>query len=200
MDTVTDAIGTSLPLHTVAIALAGFRRCRISNKHMSELTERQRLKDAKARGEGIALTVAQWQNAVLNNALGRYGDAVAAARRAAEEPEFGGVSNWATAELVEAAVRSGATETAADAFARLRAATSASGTDWALGIEARARALISDGAEADRAYREAIDGSAGPGCARNSPVRIWSMGNGCAENAAAPKHGRSCTPRTTCSM
>jgi hypothetical protein len=67
------------------------------------------------------------------------------------------VSNWATAELVEAAVRGDATETAADAVARLRAATSVSGTDWALGVEARARALISDGAEADRAYRDATE-------------------------------------------
>jgi DNA-binding CsgD family transcriptional regulator len=35
--------------------------------------------------------------------------------------------------------------------------TRASGTDWALGIEARARALVSDGEAADSRYREAID-------------------------------------------
>jgi DNA-binding CsgD family transcriptional regulator len=151
MDTVTDAIGTSLAPYG-AIVLAGFRA---DERALSELTEAT-TNDAQARGEGIALTVAQWQEAVLNNALGRYGDAVQAALRAAEEPEFGGVSNWATAELVEAAVRSGATAAAADAFARLRVDTSASGTDWALGVEARARALISDGAEADGAYRDAI--------------------------------------------
>ena len=103
VDTVTDAIGTSLAPYG-AIALAGFRA---DETTLSELTEAT-TNDAKARGEGIALTVAQWQNAVLNNALGRYGDAVVAARRAAEEPEFGGVSNSAMAELVEAAVRSGA--------------------------------------------------------------------------------------------
>ncbi len=151
MDTVTDAIGTSLAPYG-AIVLAGFRA---DERALSELTEAT-TNDAQARGEGIALTVAQWQEAVLNNALGRYGDAVQAALRAAEEPEFGGVSNWATAELVEAAVRSGATAAAADAFARLRVDTSASGTDWALGVEARARALISEGAEADGAYRDAI--------------------------------------------
>ncbi|HET6834889.1 MAG TPA: helix-turn-helix transcriptional regulator, partial [Acidimicrobiales bacterium] len=35
--------------------------------------------------------------------------------------------------------------------------TQASGTDWALGIEARSRALISDGAAADALYREAVE-------------------------------------------
>ena len=149
---VTDAIGSSLAPYG-AIALAAFRA---DEAGLSELTEAT-TKDAMTRGEGIALTVAQWQNAVLNNGLGRYGDAVAAARPAAEEPEFGGVSNWAAVELIEAAVRSGAMETAAEPFSRLREATSASGTDWALGVEARARALLSDGAEADRSYREAIE-------------------------------------------
>jgi DNA-binding CsgD family transcriptional regulator len=149
---VTDAIGSSLAPYG-AIALAAFRA---DEAGLSELTEAT-TKDAMTRGEGIALTVAQWQNAVLNNGLGRYGDAVAAARPAAEEPEFGGVSNWAAVELIEAAVRSGAMETAAETFSRLREATSASGTDWALGVEARARALLSDGAEADRSYREAIE-------------------------------------------
>ena len=149
---VTDAIGSSLAPYG-AIALAAFRA---DEAGLSELTEAT-TKDAMTRGEGIALTVAQWQNAVLNNGLGRYGDAVAAARPAAEEPEFGGVLNWAAVELIEAAVRSGAMETAAETFSRLREATSASGTDWALGVEARARALLSDGAEADRSYREAIE-------------------------------------------
>ena len=152
VQTVTDAIGSSLAPYG-AISLAAFRA---DEAAMSELTEAT-TKDAMTRGEGIALTVAHWQNAVLNNGFGRYGDAVAAARPAAEEAEFGGVSNWAAVELVEAAVRSGEMEIAADTFSRLREATSASGTDWALGVEARARALLSDGAEADRSYREAIE-------------------------------------------
>ena len=60
-------------------------------------------------------------------------------------------------ELVEAAVRSGEPELAADAFRRLSETTGAAGTDWALGIEARSRALLSDDEAAERLYREAIE-------------------------------------------
>ena len=60
------------------------------------------------------------------------------------------------AELIEAAARAGAPERAADAMARLSEITAASGTDWALGIQARSRALLSDGESAERLYLEAI--------------------------------------------
>ena len=48
-------------------------------------------------------------------------------------------------------------ERATDAVRRLSESTSASGTDWALGVEARSRALLSEGETADRLYREAIE-------------------------------------------
>jgi hypothetical protein len=64
---------------------------------------------------------------------------------------------WALPELVEAAARAGDAELARDALNRLAATTQPSGTDWALGVEARSRALLSDGAAADELYREAID-------------------------------------------
>ena len=64
--------------------------------------------------------------------------------------------NWGLGELIVAAFRSGKTERAADELHRLSAMTHASGTDWALGIEARSRARLSDGDTAERLYLGAI--------------------------------------------
>jgi ATP/maltotriose-dependent transcriptional regulator MalT len=58
--------------------------------------------------------------------------------------------------LIEAATRSGVPGRAADALQRLSDSTRASGTDWALGIEARSRALLSEGEVAEQLYREAL--------------------------------------------
>jgi DNA-binding CsgD family transcriptional regulator len=63
----------------------------------------------------------------------------------------------AAVELIEAATRSGIPGQAAGALERLSRSTRASGTDWALGMEARSRALLSDGAAAEHLYREAIE-------------------------------------------
>lgn len=89
------------------------------------------------------MTVTQWASALLSNGLGKYQDALVAARQASEHPQELRAANWGLTELVEAAARSGVTEPAADALERLSAMTRASGTDWALGIEARSRALLS---------------------------------------------------------
>jgi ATP/maltotriose-dependent transcriptional regulator MalT len=65
--------------------------------------------------------------------------------------------NWGLVELVEAAARCGSRDRATEAVRRLSESTSASGGDWALGVEARSRALLSEGETADRLYREAIE-------------------------------------------
>jgi DNA-binding CsgD family transcriptional regulator len=94
--------------------------------------------------------------AILHNGLGRYADAFAAAGQARADNHLY-LSLWALPELIEAAVRTSNTEVAADALAQLAESTSASGTDWALGIEVRSRALLSQGEAAGRLYREAIE-------------------------------------------
>jgi ATP/maltotriose-dependent transcriptional regulator MalT len=94
---------------------------------------------------------------VLYNGLARYEDALAAAEQASKPPEAMGYAHWILVELVEAAVRAGEREAAADALDALAQTTRPSGTDWGLGIEARSRALLNDGQEAERLYREAID-------------------------------------------
>ena len=60
-------------------------------------------------------------------------------------------------ELIEAAVRVGRPDAAASALDRLSERTQASGTDWALGIEAASRALLTQGRGADPLYREAVE-------------------------------------------
>jgi ATP/maltotriose-dependent transcriptional regulator MalT len=94
--------------------------------------------------------------AVLYSGLGRYGEALAAAREAAE-PDDLGLSGWALAELVEAAARAGEPAAAALALQRLTERTRARGSHWALGMEARSRALLEDLPAAERLFREAID-------------------------------------------
>ena len=109
-----------------------------------------------ARGEGQWLTAAQWALALVNNGLRRYDVALLAAEQASEYPDERGLATWARAELIEAAARTGHTEQGTASLARLSEATRASGTDWALGIEARSRALLSEGEGAERLYEEAI--------------------------------------------
>ncbi|HUE27099.1 MAG TPA: AAA family ATPase [Solirubrobacteraceae bacterium] len=106
------------------------------------------------RGEGMGLTVIQWASAILHNGLGRYEDALTAARQASADPHD---PPRALPELIEAAIRCGMSEDAADALERLSNTTQASGTDWGLGTEAYSRALLSDGEVAERLYRESIE-------------------------------------------
>lgn len=112
---------------------------------------------AESRREGQWLDVVTYSRTVLYNGLGRYEDALGAARAGtAYIPELG-PSLWVLPELIEAATRCGQTPAAADALARLAATTRASDTAWALGIHARSQALLSDGEAAENAYREAIE-------------------------------------------
>jgi DNA-binding CsgD family transcriptional regulator len=109
-----------------------------------------------ACGEGRWLTAAAWATAVLYNGLSRYDQALAAAEQGSEYPCELGLATWSLVELTEAAVRAGLPERAAGALRQLSEATSAAATDWALGIEARSKALLSDGELAERLYLEAI--------------------------------------------
>ena len=113
-------------------------------------------KDAERRGEGRGLTFIGWATAVLCNGLGRYEQAMVAAQRALEALPLDMFSSWAAAELVEAATRVHEPERAVDGLGRLSEVARASGTDWALGVEARSRALVADGDTAEALYREAI--------------------------------------------
>jgi DNA-binding CsgD family transcriptional regulator len=147
----TEATGIA-PVPYGALSIAALRG---REAELSELIQTS-VGEAEARGEGLALTVTEMVSGVLYNALGRY-DAALAAVRQAERFYQEGPAIWTLTELIEAAVRSGQPQLAGHALELLVERTHASGTDWALGIEARCRALLSDGDAAERLYREAIE-------------------------------------------
>jgi DNA-binding CsgD family transcriptional regulator/tetratricopeptide (TPR) repeat protein len=114
------------------------------------------IQEAAARGEGRAISLSEFARAVLYNGLGRYDLALAAARRVCEHDDLALLA-WGLVELVEASARCNQSAEADAALRRLAERTVAVGTDWALGVEARCRALVSTGATAESSYREAID-------------------------------------------
>jgi DNA-binding CsgD family transcriptional regulator len=147
-DSIIEAIDASLSLY-MPLALAAWRGEESETSELSELI----IRDANARGEGAAIAFAEVNAAVLYNGLGRYDRAMAAAKRAVEHGDIGRYAE----ELIEAAARSGEREVATTALEKLTERTGFAGTDWALGIEAGSRALLSAGDEAEALYRQAID-------------------------------------------
>jgi len=112
------------------MALAAFRGHEAEASPLIEAST----SEALLRGEGGRLTAATWARAVLNNGLGRYQNALAAAQQASESPLDVIYRNWALAELIEAAVRSVQSAAATDAYRRLAEMAAATATGWALGL------------------------------------------------------------------
>ena len=148
----TDATGS----HISSPAELGLAALRGRQAEAAALIDKT-IRDASLRGEGIGIALAEWANAVLHNGLGSYEMAMQAAQRATAHSVEMVIPSWAAVELVEAAVRTGHTDLAADALRRLAARTTPSGTDWARGVEARSRALLSEGDTAERLYLESIE-------------------------------------------
>jgi DNA-binding CsgD family transcriptional regulator len=163
-----DLTGAALLIgeHQVAIDATGSHLAPYSELGVAALRGRQAeatalidatISEVNLRGEGIGIATAEWANALLNNGLGSYEAAMQAAQRATSYSVEMVIPGWASAELVEAAVRSGHNDIAADALRLLAERTTPSGTDWARGVEARSRALLSDGDTAERLYIESIE-------------------------------------------
>jgi DNA-binding CsgD family transcriptional regulator len=113
-------------------------------------------REATSRGEGVGVAICEYSHAVLCNSLGEYDEALEAARGACADPTEMVAHNWGLAELIESAARTGAFDLAADTLDRLAGKAQACRTDWALGVEARSRAILSDGDAAEPAFRAAI--------------------------------------------
>jgi DNA-binding CsgD family transcriptional regulator len=148
----TEATGAGLtPWGAVALAVLRGR------EHDAAAMLEVAAADATQRGEGIGLTVIAWARAVLYNTLGIPDQAFAAAQAAIDCPTNSAAAAWGMVELVEAGARIHEPEAAGEAAGRFAEIAKAAGTDWALGVDARSRALLSTGTTAEQLYREALD-------------------------------------------
>ena len=147
---IAEAAGTP-PTATSALLLAAWRGREQEASGLIEATVRE----GTARHQGYIVDFARSLAAVLYNGLRRY-DAARDAARQAWQRRPAALGPFAVPELAEAASRTGDEPLARAALEWLSERTGATPTDWALGIEARVRALLSGGADADRSYRESI--------------------------------------------
>jgi DNA-binding CsgD family transcriptional regulator len=150
-DVVNEVTGIRLAT-TCDLLLAGYRGRPAEAVPLFTAT----IEDSTARGEGLAVQMANWSAAVLRNGLGRYAEALAVAEPATEETYSPLSTQLVLPELIEAAVRTGRADLAREALGRLSAMT-VEGSDWAKGLEARSRALVSGGREAEQCYAEAVE-------------------------------------------
>ena len=150
--TVSEATGIATPPYG-PLWLAGLRG---REAELSRLMETA-VDEAITRGEGYALADAELVRAILYNGLGRYEAAVSVFGPDGERSYDINTPPRAVAEVIEAAVGCEDRELASRLLDRLAEMARASGTDWVVGVEARSRALVSEGDTADNLYREAIE-------------------------------------------
>jgi DNA-binding NarL/FixJ family response regulator len=151
-DAVTEATGTPV-LRYAAIYVSAYQGREGDVARLVDNT----VPAATAGGQGNAVQFVSLAMAVVANGLGRYREALAPAQDASEDMPELVVSMWALIELVEAAARSDEMELAQTAVDRLAERNDVSANDWSRGLEARSRALVSEGVAADELYREAIN-------------------------------------------
>jgi DNA-binding NarL/FixJ family response regulator len=151
-EAVNEATGAHV-MPYAGLVLAAFRGQEAEAADLIEAT----IGEAAAGGQGTAVQEARWATAVVANAAGRYEEALGAAELASDDTPELVVSAWALSELIEAATRSGNTQVADEALERLVARTDDCDGAWGRGLEARSRALVSEGKAAERHYCEAID-------------------------------------------
>ena len=102
-----------------------------------------------------------YARSVLYNGLGRH-DAARDAAWEAFQPDPIGYGTWLLPELAEAASRTGDRALLESCLEWLSERTRVISSHWASGIEARVRALLSEGEVADVLYRQSIEHLSGP--------------------------------------
>jgi DNA-binding CsgD family transcriptional regulator len=148
---ITDAVRTA-PTVDGALLLAGWRGDEAAALELIQ----DSVRDATERGEESTITLAEYARALLFSGLSRHEEALLAAQRSCDHHPAKAYAK-ALVEMIEAAARSGRPDVGQEALTQLSEGTSLSATDWALGLEARARALLSDDDMAERGYLEAVE-------------------------------------------
>ncbi len=147
---IAEATGNP-PIAYTEMTLAAWRGREAQATELIEATTAE----AAARGQGRLVSLAEYARSVLYNGLGRHDAARDAARRAFERDPVG-YGIFVVPELAEAAARTGDADLVTAALEWMSERTRVTPTEWALGIEARIRALLSQGETADTRYRESI--------------------------------------------
>jgi DNA-binding CsgD family transcriptional regulator len=147
---IAEATGNP-PVGYAAMALAAWQGREAPASELIEATSRA----ATGRGLGRMVNFAAYASSVLYNGLGRHDAARDAAWPAFERDDLG-YGPYVVPELAEAAARTGDLELVRAALQWLSDRTRVTPSEWALGIEARVRALLSEGKAAERRYRESI--------------------------------------------
>jgi DNA-binding CsgD family transcriptional regulator len=147
---IAEATGNP-PVAYAEMTLAAWRGREAQASELIEATVRE----ATARGQGRLVNFAAYASSVLYNGLGRHDAARDAAWPAFKRDQIG-YGALVVPELAEAAARTGDITLVRAALEWLSERTREMPTEWALGIEARIRALVSEAEAADRLYRESI--------------------------------------------
>jgi len=149
-DRMVSGITGNPPVGYAAMVLAALRGTDAASRLITAARDQ-----TLALGEGRIVNFAGYAIALLNNGLGRHDIAVQAAREVFDRDVLAGYQMMVVSELAEAASRTGDTDLVAAAVHRMSERARATPTDWALGIEARLRAMLG-GDEAEASYSESI--------------------------------------------
>jgi DNA-binding CsgD family transcriptional regulator len=148
---IAEATGNP-PAAYAAMTLAAWRGREAPATELIEAT----VQEATARGQGRLVSLADYASAVLGNGLGRHDAARDAAWRAFQRDPVG-YGPFIVPELAEAASRTGDLALVRAALDWLSERTAVTPGDWSLGIQARIRAFLTQGAAAESQYAESID-------------------------------------------
>lgn len=193
IDAIKEVTGNPLPPYG-RLLLAAYRG---QADQAERLAERVRA-DGLARGEGHALSAANFSEAVLYNGLGRFAEAVASGRRELPYTRELNLAMRTLLELVEAAAHTGERALAEQALEQLAGVTRPVGTSYALAVLAMAEAQLRagttpSGSSSTRSSASSTSGSrSGWGVAACCTARHSTARDG------PPKRANSSAPRTGC--